>query len=175
MSKFAKKIHFPTTRLAELAARSGGITRQQALDEADKALQAMLEMGVETMGRALVAIEKIAYSAKAGMLSPEQMNEVLREADQIVTMAATFKFTGLEEAAKSLCDIAAGLHSHGMPDAAPILVHVQSMRLMSPGSPELSAEASAHVLGELAKVRTKYKFERLCADAPVETGPDIGE
>ena len=175
MTKVAKKIYFPTTRLAELAARPGGLTRSQALEEATKGIQSLLELGIQTVNKALITIEKVAYSAKGDTLTPEQMLEILREADQIVTMAATFEFAGLEEAAKSLCDIADGLLSNHLPDAAPVLVHVQAMRLMSPGSPELPEEASQHILGELAKVRVKYQFERLSADAPTETGPEIGE
>lgn len=175
MPKVAKKIHFPTTRLAELASRPGGMTRSDALEEASKGIQTLLGVGIETVEKALAKIEKIAYSGKGGKLDPAQMMDILREADQIVTMAATFGFAGLEEAAKSLCDIADGLLSNELHDAAPVLVHVQSMRLMAPGGAEISAEAIAHILAELAKVRTHYQFSRLSAEAPAEVGPDIEE
>jgi hypothetical protein len=171
MTRVAKKIHFPTTRLAELAARPGGVTRTTALEEAAKSVQSMLDIGLETTHHALTSIETIAYSAKNGELQPGDMQNILRQADHIVTMAATFNFAGLEEAAKSLCDVADGLISRGMSDAAPVIVHVQSMRLMMPGGAGLSEDAVAHILGELARVRQHYEFVRLSVGAPAETDP----
>ena len=175
MTRVAKKIHFPVTRLAELAARPGGVTRTTALEEAAKSVQSMLDIGLETTNHALTSIETIAYSAKNGRLESDDMQSILRQADHIVTMAATFGFDGLEEASKSLCDVTYGLISRGMPDAAPVVVHVQSMRLMMPGGPELSEEAVAHILGELAKVRQHYEFVRLSVGAPADIDPpEIG-
>jgi hypothetical protein len=171
MTRVAKKIHFPVTRLAELAARPGGVTRTTALEEATKSVQSMLDIGLETTNYAMASIEAIAYSAKNGRLEIADMQNVLRQADHIVTMAATFGFAGLEESAKSLCDVTDGLISRGMPDAAPVIVHVQSMRLMMPGGAELSADEVAYVLAELAKVRLHYAFVRLSVGAAAETDP----
>jgi hypothetical protein len=171
MTRVAKKIHFPTTRLAELAARPGGVTRTTALEEAAKSVQSMLDIGLETTNYAMTSIEAIAYAAKNGRLETEGMQNVLRQADHIVTMAATFGFAGLEEAAKSLCDVADGLLSRGLSDAAPVIVHVQSMRLMMPGGAELGEAEVAYILAELAKVRLHYEFARLSVGAPVDIDP----
>ncbi len=171
MTRVAKKIHFPVTRLAELAARPGGVTRTTALEEATKSVQSMLDIGLETTNHAMASIEAIAYSARNGRLPAEDMQNILRQADHIVTMAATFGFAGLEEASKSLCDVTDGLISREMPDAAPIIVHVQSMRLMMPGGAELGEVEVAHILGELAKVRQHYDFVRLSVGAGADTDP----
>jgi hypothetical protein len=58
-----------------------------------------------------------------------------------------------------------------MPDAAPIIVHVQSMRLMMPGGPVVGEDEIAKILAELTKVRLHYDFVRLSAGAPTETDP----
>jgi hypothetical protein len=171
MTRVAKKIHFPVTRLAELAARPGGVTRTTALEEATKSVQSMLDIGLETTNYAMTSIEAIAYSAKNGRLTTEDMQNILRQADHIVTMAATFGFAGLEEASKSLCDVTDGLISRGMLDAAPVIVHVQSMRLMMPGGAELSEDEVARILAELTKVRLHYEFVRLSVGIPAEMGP----
>ena len=171
MTRVAKKIHFPVTRLAELAARPGGVTRTTALEEAAKSVQSMLDIGLETTNYAMTSIEAIAYAAKNGRLEPHDMQNILRQADHIVTMAATFGFAGLEEASKSLCDVADGLITRGLCDAAPVIVHVQSMRLMMPGGAELGEAQVAYILAELAKVRQHYEFARLSAGAPSETDP----
>ena len=171
MTRVAKKIHFPVTRLAELASRPGGVTRTTALEEAAKSVQSMLDIGLETTNIAMASIEAIAYSAKNGRLEPNDMQNILRQADHIVTMAATFGFGGLEEASKSLCDVADGLITRGLCEAAPVIVHVQSMRLMMPGGAELGEAQVAYILAELAKVRQHYEFARLSAGAPSETDP----
>jgi|HubBroStandDraft_6_1064221.scaffolds.fasta_scaffold1094985_1 hypothetical protein len=171
MTRVAKKIHFPTTRLAELAARPGGVTRTTALEAAAKSVQSMLDIGLETTNYAMTSIEAIAYSAKNGRLEPDDMQNVLRQADHIVTMAATFGFAGLEEASKSLCDVTDGLICRGMLDAAPVIVHVQSMRLMMPGGAELGEVEVGYILAELAKVRLHYEFARLSVGAPADIDP----
>ena len=90
MTHATKMIHFPKTHLAELAERHGGTTRSHALEEATKGVQCMLDIGLEMINRAMVAIETTIYSAKEGLLDRPAMADLLRQADQIVTMAATF-------------------------------------------------------------------------------------
>ena len=147
------------------------MTRTTALEEAAKSVQSMLDIGLETTSYAMASIEAIAYSAKNGRLETEDLRNILRQADHIVTMAATFGFAGLEEASKSLCDVADGLLSRGLTDAAPVIVHVQSMRLMMPGGAELGEAEVAYILAELAKVRQHYQFVRLSVGTSADTDP----
>lgn len=171
------KIHFPVTRLAELAARSGGITRDIALEEAGKCVQNLLGAGLETIEAATKSIETIAYGAKNGQLSAGEIKSILRSSDHIVTMAATFGFATLEEIGKCLCDVADGLLSRGLTHAAPIVVHVQAMRLAAPKASELGESETVHVLAELARVRDYYQFVPLSAAAPAAglSPPEIAE
>jgi hypothetical protein len=171
MARIAKKIHFPKTRLSELAARSGGVTRDRAVEEALKSIDNLREHAVTTIDNATAAIENILREAKGGKLAQEDMDKILRHADSIVTMAGTFGMATLENIGKSLCDIADGLMSHDMHDIAPVMVHVQAIRLAAPGKPELDGAAANHILGELSKVRTHYGFASLAVAAPVEVGP----
>ena len=48
-----------------------------------------------------------------------------------------------------------------MRDAAPIIVHVQAIRLMAPGGLTLTPLQAATVLGELSKIMTHFKFGSL--------------
>jgi hypothetical protein len=171
MTRVSKMIHFPKTRLAELAERHGGMTRSHALEEATKGVQGMLDVGLDMIRQAMAAIEATIYSAKQGRLDHAAMQGLLRQADQIVTMAATFAYATLEEASKSLCDVADGLVARGMTDAAPIIVHVQAMRLMIPGSANLAEGEVALILAELARVRDHYRFVRLSSGAPADLEP----
>jgi hypothetical protein len=168
MTRSAKTIHFPTTRLTELVARGGGKTREQAVEEAKKSIEGLRDLAFETIENTLRAIETIAYGAKHAQLSGADMKEILSLADRVVTMSATFDQNVLEGVVKSLCDVTDGLLSRGSTDAAPILVHVQAMRLMAPGSAVLTAEQSQHVLAELTKVRAHFHF------APLSVGVESG-
>ena len=176
MTRVAKKVHFPKTRLSELVARSGGVARDRAVDNALKNIDMLRDHAVTTIESATADIEAILQTARNGRIAPESMRNVLRGADSIVTMAATFGMTTLENIGKSLCDIADGLLGHDMTDAAPIRVHVQAIRLAAPGKPELGDAQASHILSELMKVRAHYGFESLAANVPAEIGPPgIGE
>jgi hypothetical protein len=171
MTRAMKMIHFPKTRLSELAARSGGVERELAVEEAKKSIEDLRDLALETIEAAIRAIETIAYSAKRNQLAQSEMKEVLRLADQVVTMAATFGLESLECAVKSLCDVTDGLLTRESNDAAPIVVHVQTMRLLAPGGATLDAEQTQRVLSELTKVRAHFHFAPLSLGAKPEFGP----
>lgn len=171
MARVAKMVHFPKTKLSELVARPGGVARDIAVEEATKSIDSLRGHAVDTIEKAATDIEAILRTAKDGKITQDGMRHVLRGADNIVTMAATFGMATLVNIGKSLCDIADGLLSHGMTDVAPVAVHVQAIRLAAPGKPELGADAANHILGELTKVRTHYGFASLAADSPVDIGP----
>jgi hypothetical protein len=173
MKRAVKMIHFPVTRLTELAARSGGILREQAVEEAKKSIDSLRDLALETIEVSLRAIEAIAYSAKDKHLGRDDMKEILAQADHVVTMTATFGLDTLECAAKSLCDVTDGLLTRESTDAAPIVVHVQTMRLLAPGGMALDAEQSQRVLSELTKVRAHFHFAPLSLGAKNGVGPEI--
>ncbi|HTQ14608.1 MAG TPA: hypothetical protein VMH86_12110 [Rhizomicrobium sp.] len=173
MTRVVKKVHFPTTRLAKLAARPGGVARDQAVEEAKKSIEDLRDLALETVENAIRAVEALAYSSRGGRIAEADLREILKLSDQAVTMAETFDLGNLAEVAKSLCDVADGLLANKLNDAAPILVHVQSMRLVAPGSPELGAEHIAHVLSELTRVRTHFHFSPLSAGPEPAPGPEI--
>ena len=174
MSRQLVRTHFPQTRLHELAARAGGITKGDAIESANKSIESMRGQADRAILDAMAAIEKIVNAARGDLLPAHAMSKVLRHADQIVTLTGTFGYDALDRVMKSLCDVAAGLIRAGLNDRAPILVHAQSMRLMAPGNASLSPGETDSVLGELAKILTHYRFEPLAAlsdddDAPDET------
>ncbi|MGA9795716.1 MAG: hypothetical protein WBQ17_09300 [Rhizomicrobium sp.] len=171
MGRSVKMVHFPKTRLSELAARSGGVTRERAVEEALKSIENLRDHAITTIDSATVSIEAAVGRAQDGRMPTDDMQKVLRDADSIVTMAATFGMSALENIGKSLCDICDGLLARQMHDVAPIAVHIQAIRLAAPGKPEIAAAAAAHVLGELSKVREHYGFDSLAQTAPVDIGP----
>jgi hypothetical protein len=161
VGKAKKKVHFPKTRLAELAARAGGLTRDDAVDAALSSLESMRPGADAEIRASIAAMEDIVFSRGAGELDAEKMKAVLRHADQVVTLAGTFCYAALDTAAKSLCDVADGLLRTSTFRREPVAVHVQTMHLLAPGGMQLSAEHTETMLGELAKVADHFSFGSL--------------
>ncbi|MEI9993719.1 MAG: hypothetical protein WDM91_03905 [Rhizomicrobium sp.] len=160
--KAKKKIFFPTTRLSELAARSGGVARDDALDGALRTLESMRAEADAQIRAAIGAMEGVVFARAAGdTLGDDEMRAILRHADQVVTLAGTFSYNALDTAAKSLCDITDGMLRAGMHDRQPVAVHVQTMHLLAPGTMSLSPEHAERMLGELAKVTNHFNLGSL--------------
>jgi hypothetical protein len=156
-----KKIHFPKTRFSELAARKGGVVREIAVEEALNSIEASRGESDAVIETSIAAIEAIAYPAD-GKLSAPQMREILRLADQIVTLAGLFRYHDLDTAARSLCDLTDGLLNAGLSDAAPVIVHAQALRLMAPGSALLATPQEAkRILDGLKRILDHFNFASL--------------
>jgi len=166
MSSQPVKTSFPRTRLSQLAARSGGIGRDQAVESAMQSVESLRGEGDETIARFAAEIETIVNGARGGRLAADQMQTILQYSDQIVTLAGTFDYESLAKVMRSLCDVTDGMLGAGLQDFAPIAVHVQSMRLVVPGGTALSPEQVETVLAELAKVLAHYNFGSIAGNSP---------
>jgi len=154
-----KIIHFPTTRLSELVKRAGGISRDDAVEGAMQQMESLRGESDDVIETTIVALEAIGQAAlKEGKCSREQMLEILQHGDQMVTLAGTFGYGPLGIASRSICDMTDGMIHAGSHDIAPILVHVQAIRMMSPRRTALAPEAMDKVLAELTRVLTHLNF-----------------
>jgi hypothetical protein len=166
MAKAKKKVFFPQTRLAELAARSGGMTRDDAVSAAAASMESMRGDADGAIRAAIAALEKIVLDGRtSNHLAANQMSAILKHADQVVTLAGTFGYASLDAAARSLCDLTDGMLRASLQDCAPIAVHVQTLHLLAPGNGSLSPDHAAQMLGELAKVTDYFKFGSLAEAA----------
>jgi len=151
-----KKVFFPKIRLAELVAAPGGTTRDDAVAAAVRNVQAISGEGDAVMNASIQAIEKIVAGAGA-RLDPGALESILIHADQVITLAGTFGYESLDRAARSLCDTIESLLAVKASDAAPVAVHVDAMRLFSPGKASPQGDAAEGVLAELARVQAYYR------------------
>jgi len=154
------KVHFPVLPLQEAVSRPGGITRENALEDAQKNLLEISGEADQTIETTIQALEGIVAKGMRG-LSPDQLREILSHADQIVTLAGTFNYVALDRATRGLCDVADGLMQAGKTDAAPVAVHIRAMHLFSPLCTAPSPEESSRILAELAKVAAHYGYAPL--------------
>ena len=156
----AKKVFFPKIRLAELAARPGGMLRDEAIDAAVGSIESMRAEAEGKIREAIAALEAIAFTP-GRTLDAATMASVLERADQVVTLAGMFGHGALDKAARSLCDLTDGLLRAGLYDRAPIAVHVQTMHLLAPEHTSLTPEHAEQMLAELAKVTSHFNFGSL--------------
>jgi len=161
-----KMIHFPTTRLSEMVARAGGVSRSDAVEGAMAQMESMRGESDNVIEAAISAVEAVALAASArGKFTKAQMLDILRYGDQIVTLAGTFGYAPLDIASRSLCDVTDGLLGAGLDDPAPILVHVQAIRMMAPRATPLKTEEIEKILAELKKVSAHFNFGPLSQTA----------
>jgi len=173
MAAKAKKVFVPKTRLAELVGRAGGIHRDIAIESATDSIQGMREQADAEIRKAIAALETVVFARDADdTLTDDEMLGILRQGDHIVTLAGTFGYAALDAAARSMCDVAAGLHRAKLNSRQPVAVHVQTMHLLAPGKMTLSTEHADKMLGELAKVRAFFNFRSL-AETPVDENEDL--
>lgn len=154
-------IHFPKTRLSEVVREFGGANRDDAVKGALAELESMRGQADQVIGESLAALEQTAAAPEDGArFSDGQMYQMLVICDQIVTLAGTFGYKGLDSATRYLCDLIDGLRGEGSGDVPSIRVHVRTMRLLAPGSPPLSAGHQDVVLEELAKILAHHGYSR---------------
>ncbi len=151
--------HFPKTRLSELVKKFGGLSRDDAVAAATRQLETMRGEADAVILTAIGQLEKIVTSDKSNG-SAAVMNELLPLCDQIVTLAGTYGYTALDKATRSLCDLLDGLLSAGKQDRPSIRVHVQTIRMLTPGN-SLNAEHIEVLLFELAKLLDHHGFASL--------------
>lgn len=166
----AVKTFFPKTRLSELAARPGGIARDAAIESANKSIEVMRGDADAAISASIAELETVVRGAKGGNLVDADLHAILRFGDQIVTLAGTFGYDALDLVARSMCDLADGMLGVGIYHAAPVVVHVQSMRLLMPGGMILPPEVIEKIHSELAKVVVHYNFGTLALPGVAEDG-----
>jgi hypothetical protein len=164
-------VHFPKTRLSELVKEFGGAGRDDAVAGAQDQLESMRGEADRVIGESICALEAIAEAPRDEThYSPDQIDQMLARSDQTVTLAGTFGYKGLDDAARCLCDLLDGLRGAPAGDVPSVAVHVRTMRLLAPGSPPLPAAHQDMVLAELAKILTHHGFSR-AADTADKADP----
>jgi hypothetical protein len=169
MSRKQVRTFFPKTRLSELASRPGGISRSDAIAGAMKGIEASRGEGDAVVTKSIADIEALLRTAQGGKLPADSLSSILKLADQVVTISGTFGYWSLDKVARSLCDLADGLLNSEQYHLAPVAVHVQSLRLLSPTSGITLGDAEIEkIQGELAKVLTYYEFVTLAVPGVAE-------
>lgn len=147
-------------RLGQLLRKPGGISRDDALAAADQNVDTLREEFVAAIPVEIAALEAMLGAAGHKYVTKDDLEAMLRRAGQLLTLSGTFGFTLLDEVVKRFCDLAIGMIDKGIDKGAPVAVHLRTMRLVCPGSTELSKLEAEHVLQSLERVHAHLGIAR---------------
>lgn len=149
--------------LGELLHKPGGISRDEAVEEAQKLIEELREDCERAVPVEITRLEELV--AKAGShIDARQLEDILDQVDPLLTLSGTFGSETLDAVVKRFCDLCAGMLEKGITTTAPLEVHLRAMRLVF--KTELGEAESNEILGELSLIHDHYGIETHLGDAP---------
>jgi glutamine synthetase adenylyltransferase len=125
---------------------------QQAIERANANLSKLKDECEAYIDSLLLQLVETAKTPTENEM--ERLAAIYQVAIRFIGVASLAGLTELENAARSLCDVADGLLERGIYEEEPIRVHVESMRLLR-HAVQLGAERNALIAG-LRKVRARF-------------------
>jgi hypothetical protein len=147
MSAVVKHIPYQN-RLAKLVRKPGGKRIAEALEDAEANIAALRDEGLEELDRMIAAI----FRAGRGDLTPEAIEAIYVDANQIVGLAGVFGHAAVGSAAFSLCDLLDRC-GHERCDRQAVQVHADTLMLLR--NEALSPDQSQVLLEGLKQVAAR--------------------
>jgi len=141
-------------RLAAFAFDGGGVTVRTALINADKVMESMKESSLADLDRILAEIQN-RFGCRVPSRDDDDLEALYRHSSQIIEASFALPSSGVEQAARSLCDIVDACTVSGVKDWAAIDVHIDGLVLLRANGQVLPAAGRAIVLDGLRKVATR--------------------
>jgi|GEM_PF-754062 len=139
--------------LGELLSMPGGISREEAVHEAQTLIEELREECEKAVPVEITRLESLVTEAGEN-ISMEQLSEILDQVDPLLTLSGTFGSETLDTVVKKFCDLAFGMREKGITTTAPLKVHLSAMRLVY--KTNLGEEDAAAILSELSLVPSHY-------------------
>jgi len=146
--------HRPEIRLMRLARRKGGLSREEAVAQAEQYVEELRGISMTSIDNLIAGLEALCAASEKHQFI--DLREVRRRTDQIINLAGTFSLQTLVTIAKMLSDIASAFELRSIGEIEPITVHVSALRLLSPSAPPVPSQIEEAVLGELGKVARHF-------------------
>jgi hypothetical protein len=139
-------------RLGQLLHKPGGIARDDAVASAGSNVETLRGKFVRAIPKEIAALEAILNVAGRTRISKDELDAMLNRAGQLLTLSGTFGFARLDLVVKRFCDLALGMIDKDIDMVAPVTVHLRAMRLVCPGSAQISDVEVEHMLKSLEGV-----------------------
>jgi len=133
-------------RLGEKLTKGGGLMTSAAIRAASENVESMRERCILAIPGEISALTDILFSKSQSRVTRDQLEALLEGADSILTLSGTFGCDLLDIATKKFCDLCNGMMDQSLDDIAPLKIHLEAMRLLSPGSTLTDDEAGASLL-----------------------------
>lgn len=149
--------------LGEMLHTPGGITREEAVHEAQQLIEELREECERAVPVEITRLEEMVFKAGAN-ISRFQLLDILSQVDPLLTLSGTFGSETLDAVVKRFCDLCAGMVEKNISDTAPLIVHVRAMRLVF--KTELSETDGGAILEELSRIHAHYGIQSHADDPP---------
>jgi hypothetical protein len=149
--------------LGEALSKPGGISRDDAVAEAQKLIEVLRDDCEKAVPVEITRLEQMVAAA-GSQITARQLAEIIDQVDPLLTLSGTFGSDTLDAVVKRFCDLCVGMLEKGITTTAPLDVHLRAMRLVF--KTELSEAENTAVLGELSRIHTHYGIASHIDDAP---------
>jgi hypothetical protein len=149
--------------LGEALSKPGGISRDEAVKEAQILIEELREDCEKAVPVEITRLEQMVAAA-GSQITARQIAEIIDQVDPLLTLSGTFGSETLDAVVKRFCDLCVGMLEKGITTTAPLVVHIQAMRLVF--KTEMNDAESEAVLGELSRIHDHYGIESHVDDPP---------
>jgi hypothetical protein len=148
------KVHKVKSRLSGLAFRPGGINIADALKRADSAIEELRPPCLEDLDAALANLDR-RFGRAAGERADDDYKAVYLYASRIIDSSLGLPGSGIELAARALCEFVDIADERGIRDWDAVDVHIDTLKLLRAAGVAMSKAQRDSVLDGLAKVARK--------------------
>lgn len=141
--------------LGELLHLPGGVTRNEAVEEAQRLIEELRVECEKAIPGEMTMLEDLV-ALFGSTISDAQLAMILDAVDPLLTLTGTFGTPALDSVVKRFCDLCAGMRERGITTVAPILVHLRAMRLV--WNSQMSEAEASEILAELQRIHDHYKI-----------------
>jgi hypothetical protein len=147
MKRVPVHISQPKTNLSTLVNRPGGRARNEAIAEAKRRVEEQRPPAMDAVDAMIgILVERVASLRDISM---DNLKEIRRATDQIMSLAMIFELDTLSHAARNLSDLCQIFSTRGRTDVEAIIVHIRAIQLLAPKNGMRSARTATTVLREL--------------------------
>ena len=152
-----KFIRMPN-RLGKLTRAKGGVAVGEALKQADVAIEGLREASLAVIDENLAEIYNL-YGPGSSRRASEPLDRLYELASRIIDAGGGLPESGLEEAARAVCELIARSRASDVRDWDAIDVHVATLKVLRAEGQKLSAIQRQTILQGLSEVTAKRAGE----------------
>ena len=142
------------SRLATLAFQPGGVSANQALKQAEGALDTLRGPALAALDASIAEIEA-RYGEHAANRADEPFEDLYRLSSSIIDMALFLPGSNLDDAARCFCGLIDLSHELDIRAWDAIDVHIEALKLLRTAGAAMSGPQRQSILDGLAKVTRK--------------------